>query len=280
MNENEFRDLVHDTMTATTPPPPMDPARTVRLGPRALVRRRAAWSAAGVGALVVLLVGATSLARPAPSHPNLAGSPGNSVTPTAPPSADPGTPWPTGPGGTPQEDRTARAGARYDAAVALMNTHLAPIPPGYTVPTADDSAPLPPRYNQAQFAYRVSGVEVWEYEADVEVTRDGHTGQVLALLTTPHNTLPTQPCALAQTFWDMKGTCQVQKVGTAQVGVVIHPTTDHRWTQWAAYRYPNGAALYLAQSLQPTGSHPPLTTLPYTLTQLATLATDPRFNTH
>jgi hypothetical protein len=280
MNENEFRDLVHGTMSEASPPPPMELARTLRLGHRALVRRRAAWSFAGAGALAVVMLGGASL-----GHPGSAVLPGSSASPAPPPSprpsTQPGTPWPTGPGGTPQQDRTARAGARYQAGVALMNTLIAALPAGYTVPANPPSSDtIPPRYNQAQFAYRVSGTEVWEYEANVEVTRDGRAGRVLAQVTTPGNTLPRQPCALAQTFWDMRGDCQQVRVGAAQVGVVVRPATDHRFDEWAAYRFPDGVVVYLAQTVHTDGGRPALATLPYTITQLATLATDTRFDTH
>lgn len=282
MDENEFQDLMRDTMNQADTPPPMDPARAVRLGHRSLVWRRAAWSSAGIGALAVLLLAGMSLGRPgppAPSHPGAA-PPASSASPAPRPSTRSGTPWPTGPGGTPQQDATARSGARYEAGVALMNTLIGALPAGYTVPAHPTSTdPTASRYNQAQFLYRSSGAEVWEYEADVEVTRDGHAGRVLAVVTTPHNTLPRQPCALAPTLWRMGGACQQVTVGTTPVGVVVHPSRDADFDQWAAYRFPDGVVVYLAQTVHTHSGQPPLTVQPYTVTQLATLATDPRFDT-
>jgi hypothetical protein len=48
--------------------------------------------------------------------------------------------------------------------------------------------------------------------------------------------------------------------------------------QWAAYRYPDGLVVYIAQDKTTTqGKGAPLTELPLTVEQLANLVTDQRF---
>jgi hypothetical protein len=48
----------------------------------------------------------------------------------------------------------------------------------------------------------------------------------------------------------MGGDCQVVTVGAVQVGVVVQPTGDDRFDQWAAYRHPDGVVVFVAQSLK------------------------------
>ena len=52
MNEQDFNEALHDVMTRSSPPPPMDPSRALERGRRARKRRRAVW----IGAAVVPLV--------------------------------------------------------------------------------------------------------------------------------------------------------------------------------------------------------------------------------
>ena len=91
----------------------------------------------------------------------------------------------------------------------------------------------------------------------------------------------TDPCALAQTFWGMRGHCIVDQVGPAKVGLVTAPVADDRIDQWAAYRHPDGTVVFVAQSRQAVNvpsSLPPLTTLPLTPHQLAIQAVNPKFH--
>lgn len=52
-------------------------------------------------------------------------------------------------------------------------------------------------------------------------------------------------------------------------------STDQRgqFDQWATYRHPDGAVVFVAQTKQNDGGKPALGTLPLTTQQLATLAT-------
>jgi hypothetical protein len=186
-------------------------------------------------------------------------------------------PWPTGPDGKPQEDRTARAGDRYDKGVRLLERLVAAVPGGYTAPTdptpnSNDGLGL--RYHQAQFADRVNGTEVWEYMAIAAVAQGDGTGRVLAEVHTPGNTLPTNTCELARAFWGMDGNCQVVTVGTTLVGVARQPGGDSRFDQWAAVRHPDGVVVFVAQSVRFDDARPALAALPFSTEQLAALAAD------
>jgi len=151
------------------------------------------------------------------------------------------------------------------------------VPAGYATPTGDtDGTPL--RSNEAA----VDPDESWAYSGSAAVAKDGGTGRLLAEVHTKRNGLPSDPCGLTQTFWGMKGQCQVITVGKAKVGVVVKPGKDKRLDQWAAYRYPDGIVVYVAQSRNATNDDKPalatLSKLPLTVDQLATVATDARFH--
>jgi hypothetical protein len=121
----------------------------------------------------------------------------------------------------------------------------------------------------------------WSYLAYAAVAKDGGTGRLMVEVHTKGNGLPSDPCALATAFWDMGGQCQVRRVGSAKVGVVVKPGRDKRLDQWAAYRYPDGIVVYVAQSKNPANtetSRPPLKSLPLSVAKLAALATDSRFH--
>jgi hypothetical protein len=105
------------------------------------------------------------------------------------------------------------------------------------------------------------------------------TGQLLAEVHTTNNGLPQEPCALAKTFWGMKGDCEVVTVGKAKVGVVNG--TEDRIEQWAAYRHPDGVVVFVAQSRNANNGEStlkPLKDLPLPESELAALATDDRFH--
>jgi hypothetical protein len=76
----------------------------------------------------------------------------------------------------------------------------------------------------------------------------------------------------------MGGVCEIVTVGTVQVGVAVQPTGDRRFDQWAAYRYPDGVVVFVAQGRTFDASRPSLTSLPYTVEQLASLATNAAFH--
>jgi hypothetical protein len=279
MTEDEMRETFRSTMAATVPPPPMNSVRALTDARRARLRRRTVWACAGSAVVVAIMVGGVAINN-GPTMWSIG----------TPPLAHPAGPrtttetfqeWPTGPDGNPQQDRTARAGARYDQGVHLLDAVLAALPAGYHAPeaTGDNSAgTLPTRYQQAQFEASVNGTEVWSYQASVAVTDGVGTGHLTVEVHTANNSLPTEPCALVAQFWGMGGVCQVVTVGTVQIGVAVQPTADHRFDQWAAYRYPDGVVVFVAQGRTFDASRPSLTSLPYTVTQLAALATNSAFH--
>ncbi|MET8349000.1 MULTISPECIES: hypothetical protein [unclassified Micromonospora] len=59
---------------------------------------------------------------------------------------------------------------------------------------------------------------------------------------------------------------------------MIRPGRDDRFDQWAAYRHPDGVVVYVAQRAKLGDDPPALTTLPFSVPQLAALAVDERFH--
>ncbi len=275
MREDELREALRGTMAASPPPRPMTANATIRAARRDRLRRLIAWALPGSMAAVAVIVVATVVS-------GVAGRgllPGQHPMPLPSMGGDTEQPWPNGPDGKPQEDRTARAGDRYDMGVRLLDRLVAAVPGGHTAPTD----PTPPnlneglglRYHQAQFADRVNGTEVWEYMAIAAVAQGDGTGRVLAEVHTPGNTLPTETCELARAFWGMGGDCQVVNVGTTLVGVATRqPGGDSRLDQWAAVRHPDGVVVFVAQSVRFDDARPALAALPFSTEQLAVLAAD------
>ncbi|TDB79440.1 hypothetical protein [Micromonospora sp. KC721] len=288
MNAEQLRETLRSELAASNPPPP--PSTTVALGAgrRALLRRRAVWACTGSAATVLAIAAVAALPglasqgpagevyRPAAAGPQSIPQP--STTSTAGPHPSPTQPWPTGPDGQPQEDRTARAGTRYDQGAKLLEQILAVVPPGYTAPENPPADQAPLREHQAQFEDRVNGVDVWSYLSSVTLAEGKRQGNLLVEVHTAGNELPTEPCALAQRFWGMKGECQAVTAGARKVGVVVRPTGDDRFDQWAAYRHPDGVVVFVAQSRGSNGGATELPKLPFSVEQLAALATDDRFH--
>jgi hypothetical protein len=280
MTEQDLREALHRTMAASTPPPPMS-ATSVMHGVRRARIRRTIWASAGCG-LVVATVAVAAAAIPGGPGPSLQfGGPRPGVAPN-PDESKPGV-WPTGPDGQPQEDRTARAGERYDQGAKLLAELVAAVPAGYAVPEDPETSDLPgSRTHQAQFEDRIGGTDVWSYLATIEVTQGQRRGGLLAEVHTAGNTMPAEPCALTHEFWGMTGECRVVGVGSAQVGVVIRATgPDRRYDQWAAYRHPDGVVVFVAQTAKPSfGTEPSqsLTRPPFTVEQLAALATSQKLH--
>jgi hypothetical protein len=271
VDEDELRAAFRTTMTMKTPPP-MGSAVAVAAGHKA-VRRRTAWAGAG---LTAFLVAATSVAVAAGLGPHQ--QPMNTAAlPSAAPTPGDGKPsWPLDGDGKPQEDATARSGLRYQQGVKLLGLVTHAVPAGWTRPTGKTDSGLSLQDNQAL----VEG-DSWTYSASAAAAKNGRTGRLMAEVHTVGNGLPAgDPCKLARTFWSMNGDCQVVTAGSAKVGVVV-TSSDDRVDQWAAYRYPDGTVVYIAQSRQAangTSSLKPLTKLPLTVPQLAALATDPKFH--
>ncbi|MFJ8577221.1 hypothetical protein [Micromonospora sp. NPDC093277] len=279
MNGEELREALRHEMEAVVPPPPLDTAAALGSARRARTRRRTGWACAGSAAVVlavagIAVVGTEGAGGMGPTAFGARPLPGPSGEGTA-------EPWPTGPDGRPQEDRTAKAGNRYDQGVKLLDDLVAVVPAGYVVPenppnaTVDDD---PPRSTQAEFEEKVNGVEVWRYTSLATITKDERTGRVAVEVYTRGNKLPTEPCELTREFWKMEGQCQVVTVGNTEIGVVVYPTTDRRFEQWAAYRHPDGAVTFVAQSRSFGGPKSGLEELPFTVPQLAALAMDGRFH--
>jgi hypothetical protein len=288
MNENDLREAMRTTLTAVPEPPPMESATALAHGHRA-VRRRATLA----GALAAIAVVGVSVAPALIGNGGGGGQPVG-VLPAGPaPSAAPEAPkkvWPTESGGTPQQDATARSGPRYEQGKRLMQAVLAVVPDGYSTPTgsvvprgepkppaseAPDAIPL--QYHQAAIESGTS----WGYLTWVALAAKGGTGRLVVEVHTPGNGLPSEPCALARQFWGMGGECQVKSVGAAKVGVVVKPAEDNRLDQWAAYRYPDGTVVFVAQSRTAANIESdlaPLATLPLSVPKLAALATDQRFH--
>ncbi|MEU9507096.1 hypothetical protein AB0D32_12535 [Micromonospora sp. NPDC048170] len=70
----------------------------------------------------------------------------------------------------------------------------------------------------------------------------------------------------------------METVAAAQVGVVVRPGRDDRFDQWAAYRHPDGVVVFVAQGANLDDERPGLTTLPFSVQQLAALALNERFH--
>ncbi|NES13863.1 MULTISPECIES: hypothetical protein [Micromonospora] len=281
MNGAELREALRHEMAAVVPPPPLDSAAALGTARRVRARRRTGWACAGSAAVVLAVAGGAAIGTAGAGIPGTGGvgPAAAGPRPIPGPSGKTAEPWPTGPDGRPQEDRTAKAGARYDQAVRLLDQLISVVPAGYAVPEnpaggSDD----PPRSSQASFEEKVNGVDVWRYTSAAAVARGDRTGRVLVEVYTRGNRLPTEPCALTREFWGMQGQCQVVTVGATKVGVVVRPTTDRRFEQWSAYRHPDGVVTFVAQA--PTFGSPRqgLAELPFTVPQLATLAMDERFH--
>ena len=272
MEENELREALRAVATVD-PPPPMSSAAALRTARRAWWRHRAMWTGIGsAGSVAAIAVAAvvlgTSGGQGVPAVPNSAGpAPGPTTGISRP------EPWPTGPDGKPQEDRTARAGPHFDKGKQLYEALQAIVPDGYSLGEGNSD-----QFHRAEFEEWVNGVYVWSYLASISVVKDGKTGRLLAKVQTAGNGLPTDPCDVAKTLWRMGGHCQLVETRAGNVGVVVAPTSDDLLDQWAAYRYPDGLVVYLAQdktTSQRNGA--PLTELPLTVEQLANLVTSQRF---
>ncbi|RQX11678.1 hypothetical protein DDE19_30265 [Micromonospora ureilytica] len=274
MNEDELREGLRSEMAGITPPPPLSTGAALGAARRTHFRRRALWASLGSAAVVLAVTGFAAVATPGGHVYEPAGQ-----GPLAPP--DTKEPWPTGPDGQPQEDRTARAGSRYEQGSHLLSEAVSVIPSGYTTPEDPSSQSAEERTlrtHQAQFEDKVDGVDVWSYSSSVAVAQGKGAGRVIVEVHAAGNQLPTEPCALAQQFWGMRGECQVETVGALRVGVVVRPTDDERLDQWSAYRHPDGAVVFVAQGVRLDESRPALTKLPFSVPQLAALAVDERFH--
>jgi len=285
VNEIELRAAMRAATSVA--PPEMSSAEALSTGRRAARRRTILTSAAAAAAVAGVMVAAVQVGVPfgrgdgGRVQAGAAPTPSVNAPPQSTPSNDHTKPvWPTEGNGQPQQDATARSGPRYQKGKALLDAVLAAVPGGWSKPDGHTADGSPLRYHQAQIS-TTTGVGPWEYEAYAAVGKGGKTGRLLAEVHTKGNDLPAEPCALARSFWGMQGHCEVRTVDGKKVGVVVQPTGDDRFDQWAAYRYPDGTVVFVAQSRNAStvGATPSsLGQLPFSATQLAALTLNNSFH--
>ncbi|WP_018684760.1 hypothetical protein [Actinokineospora enzanensis] len=182
-----------------------------------------------------------------------------------------------GPGEETQDGKTQTAGPHAQLGEHLLNQLLSSVPAGLTSPAdlmpKDGQLTGPLRYHQA--SKDLPGAN-WRYLAQIPVGKDGHWGRLLAEV--HHNGTDMTGCELARSLWGLGGECTTIAVDGKQVGVVTKPGNDDRLDQWAAYRYPDGTVVFIAQAKEYAYSgHPAIAQEPFTAEQLARQAVDPKF---
>jgi len=275
MDEQDFRNALRATVTATSQPPPMAATPVLDAARRDRKRRHAMWAGVGSAAAVVAIaVGVVIVAPSAPGE----GDGGLGVGGTAP-SVQPTdrtenteTAWPNG-----QTDQVADSGPEYDKAVALVAELSAVVPAGYESPDdlvgGGDLDGVRLKRHEAQYENSPDGTKVWSYYADAPVTQGGGVGR---LSVEAHTQAPglTGPdgCGLGP------ADCTEILVGGRPVALFSF-TEDDKVGQTAGYRHEDGTVVYLRQSTHfAYAGKPPLAALPFTSQQLAELATDRRFH--
>lgn len=285
MNESELRDGLREALATSERPPPMRAEAALEAGRAAHRRRRTTLAAVGAAtAVVAIAIGATQVLPGGTTQ----STPGGQPMTTAPVDTKPV--WPTGPDGQPQQDRTASAGPRAEAGVAVLDNLLARVPVGYTVPEAtpewpaDATADIDPasdpwtRMAQSQFVDRFDGVEVWEHVGSLAVSQGSATGHLMVQVMTPRNEQPQDLCQAE--LWNSKpGGCTVVTAAGRDVAVVDAAAgTAEDFQQWAAYRHADGTVVIVAQSTAYRGAPAPLPQPVFTAQQLAELAADDGFH--
>lgn len=285
MNEHEFRESLRASMSVNPEPPPMGDGPVLDAARRDRKRRRAMWAGAGSAAAVVAI--AIGVVVVAPSS----GGDGGVAVGDAPPTvqttdaSDPSdkqteTSWPNG-----QTDRTQTSGPEAEKGVTLLNELEAVVPDGYETPDDlvgnGELAGAPMRTHQAQYQDTVDDVEVWDYMADVGVTKGDSVGRLLAQVITP-GAHAGEGCELAQVAWGVDGKCTEIVVGGKRVGVKTDPAPSAeagQFEQWAVCRHDDGTVVSVAQStFRAFTDFPPLKGPMFTADQLAELAADDRFH--
>ncbi|HEX8865091.1 MAG TPA: hypothetical protein VF821_05485, partial [Lentzea sp.] len=259
-------------VVASSPPPSMDPGRALDAAHKARSKRRSSI----VGAVVAVLVVGVGLGSAFALNPQAA----RIMTGAGPGSATPWSgEWPDG-----QKDRTATNGPQADRANKLLEELKGVVPAGYEAPQLKYQDPAYSGGDMQRTQGQVSSdkgeqPEVWEYMAQTPVRKDGKVGWLLVESSTPNPELPTEPCALAKTFWGMGGPCVVVDVKGLKVGVVqSNPSGRDQFDKWAAYRANDGQVVTIAEDDKYVGGgYPELDGQIFTEQQLAELATDPRF---
>jgi hypothetical protein len=265
VNEQDLREALRDAMTDAAPPRPVTADAALTRAQRAQRARRANIAGLGVGVAVVALVAG---AFTVPSRTLLDPSASSATTPS-----------PTSPTG--HGDRTQTSGPQNDKSVQLLDALDGVLP--YPIQRATEEqakgAQIPLRMHQAQV--EDWDTNTWNYEAAEAVAPAGAgvgVGKVIVEVHGPGNTIPTDPCAMAKGFWGGMGVdCQEVQVVGKHVGLVQR-TTSGGVDSIAAYRYPDGTVVYLAQSksyiMSGTAA---LTKPPLTDDQLVNLVLTPGF---
>ena len=276
LDPTDFRRSLDAAMAAAKAPPPMDPTAMVEIARRAKQRRNGLLT----GGIAAAAVAAITVGAIVVNGTNEAPSPGIGIggSPHGSKSADDTAPnWPSG-----QTDATASSGPRYDRGTDLLDAAAAVAPDGYstanvTLPHPENhSGPL--RSHQAQVVLdRNNAVTGWEYTAQQTLTKDGRTGMLLVVVTTPGATPKSDPCTLAPQLWSMGGNCHIVKSNGKDIGVVTGGKDV--FDQYAAYQYPDGTVVWVAQTKAAyTPDLPALPADPYTVDELAALTLTPAFH--
>ncbi|WP_018684758.1 hypothetical protein [Actinokineospora enzanensis] len=180
-----------------------------------------------------------------------------------------------------QDGKTQTAGPHAELGEHLLNQLLSSVPHGLISP--DDLEPTdnpanrggPLRYHQASQDLPNGG---WRYTAEIPVGKDGRWARLYVEVDHVADSSTLAGCQLAQTFWNVgSGGCIMTPVGDKQIAVLTVADGD-QIDQVAAYRYPDGTAVFIAQAkhFAYTGLTP-LGTEPFTPEQLAAQAADPKF---
>ncbi|MFG2043023.1 hypothetical protein [Dactylosporangium sp. NPDC048998] len=295
MDDQQFRASLRHALDDSAAPPSMSPADALRAGRRAARRRTLAGGAvgaAGLAALTAVGVAAASAGAGAPQPVGASGTPtinppvpGNASASPLPAGSETKPVSPTGPNGSPQEDHTARAGVKADAAKALRAHLTTLVPAGYTI--SPDSKVSD---EQAQFENKVGDRDAWSYLASIEIRKDGAAGRLIVQVYEPGLRTGATPCDIASGFWTKPSGCGVVPSGGQAVAVASGGVNDlpdqrvgQRIDKWSAYAYPDGTVVYVAESKRsyfgpPASSGPQLAALPFDDAQLAALALDPAFH--
>jgi hypothetical protein len=287
MNENELRQALRATMATASVPPPMNETPVLDAAQRAQRRHRARWAGAGsavaaaaVVGLAVVVVATTSGAGGADvggTGGSAASSTHTGTTTREQPSGTESS-WPNG-----QTDRTAHKGPEYDKGLAVRTELDASVPAGYESPEGlkgtGELAGAPMRVHQAQYLDTVDGTEVWEYMADIVVTKGGGYGRLLAEVTTPGGETTGDGCDLQPGLWGMTGTCTEIEIDGKRVGVFTAKRGEgDQFDQWAGYRHDDGTVVIIGQAHDRAFTNfAPLAGRPLTAKRLAELAADTRF---
>jgi hypothetical protein len=295
MNEQDFKDGLRRAMATQQEPPPMSDAPVLDAARRDRKRRRTLWAGLGSAAAVAAIAVGVVVVAPSTSDSDdgdlgVGGAP-PSVTTTGPESTpaklpesgsqDTETQWPDG-----QTDRTASSGPQFDKGLALATELDAVVPDGYESPhdlVGDgDLAGASMWSHQAQYADTVDGVDLWEYMADIPVTKGNGVGRLLAEVRMADPRTPGEGCDLVGQSWTARGECEEVMVDGRRVGLVTVATPEpgmDQFDQWAGYRHDDGTVVMISQAkFRAYTNFPPLAGPPFTARQLAELAADDRFD--